>query len=165
MFRFSKMSPKRGSANSVQLTSFNHINGDSSTTSQDNPSSGVQQIRTAIQGSSKAQILGPTGTVRGYKNIIRERKEVLRLSFVGETLEVGLRNSYESKQIRLLLIIYANSLIYPCDKKCQACDISDDVVFCLIFTGKRRRQDRCLHYFNGRNSIKSGRVCVHQEII
>lgn len=165
MFRFSKMSPKRGSANSVQLTSFNLINGDSSTTSQDNPSSGVQQIRTAIQDSSKAQILGPTGTVRGYKNIIRERKEVLRLSFVGETSEVGLRNSYESKQIRLLLIIYANSLIYPCDKKCQACDISDDVVFCLIFTGKRRRQDRCLHYFNGRNSIKSGRVCVHPEII
>ena len=123
MFRFSKMSPKHGSANAVQLTSFNHVNGDSSTTSQENASSGVQQIRTAIQGSSKAQILGPTGTVRGYKNIIRERKEVLRLSFVGETLEVGLRNSYESKQIRLLLIIYAKSLIHPCDMKYRTYDI------------------------------------------
>lgn len=92
MFRFSKMSPKQGSANAVQLTSFNHINGDSSTTSQENPSNGVPQIRSAIEaGSSKTEILGPTGTVRGYKNIIRERKEVLRLSFVGETFEVGLR--------------------------------------------------------------------------
>ena len=129
MFRFTKMSPKHGSANAVQLTSFNHINGDSCTTSQDNLSNGVPQIRSAIQDSSKTEILGPSGTVRGYKNIIRERKEVLRLSLVGETLEVGrIRNSYESKQIRLLLIIYANCLIYPCDKKYQACDISDVVV-------------------------------------
>ena len=145
MFRFSKMSPNYGSANAVQLTSFNHINGDSSSTSQENPSSGVQPTRPAIQGSSKAEILGPTGTVRGYKNIIRERKEVLRLSFVGETLEVRLRNSYESKQIRLLLIIYANSLIYhPCDKKHQACDISDDVDFILIFTYRKAKRARSL---------------------
>lgn len=165
MFRFGKMSPKHGSAaNAVQLTSFNHINGDSSTTSQEDPSCGVQQNRVAIRGSSKAEILGPTGTVRGYKNIIRDRKEVLRLSIVGETLEVGQRNSYESKQTRLWLIIYANSLIFPCDMKYQACDISD-VVFCLIFTGKRRRQDCCVHYFNGGNSIKSGRVCIHPKII
>ena len=95
MFRLSKIPPEHGSANAVQLTSFNHINGDSSTTSQEleDPSSGVNQIRAAIQGSSKAEILGPTGTVRGYKNIIKERKEDLRLSFVGETLEVGQRNS------------------------------------------------------------------------
>lgn len=136
MFRFGKIPPEHGSENAVQLTSFNHINGDSSTTSEERPSSGVKQIHAAVQGSSKAEILGPTGTVRGYKNIIKERKEDLRLSFVGETLEVGQRNSYESKQIRLRLIIYANSLIYPCDMKYQACDISDDVVLCLIFTGK-----------------------------
>ena len=141
MFRFTKMSPKHGSANAIQLTSFNHINGNSSTTSLENPSNGVevQQIRSAIQGSSKTEILGPSGTVRGYKNIIRERKEVLRLSVVGETLEVGLRNSYESKQFRLLLIIYANNLIYRCDKKYQACDISDVVVVCLNIYRKAKR--------------------------
>lgn len=101
MFRFGKMSPKHGSANAVQLTSFNHINGDSSTTSQEDPSSGVQQNRVAIQGSSKAEILGPTGTVRGYKNIIRDRKEVLRLSIVGETLE----ESEEGK-----IVVYTTSM-------------------------------------------------------
>lgn len=101
MLRFGKMSPKHGSANAVQLTSFNHINGDSSTTSQEDPSSGVQQNRAAIQGSSKAEILGPTGTVRGYKNIIRDRKKVLRHSIVGETLE----ESEEGK-----IVVYTTSM-------------------------------------------------------
>jgi len=97
------MSPKHGSANAIQLTSFNHINGNSATTSQENPSNGVevQQIRSAIQSSSKTEILGPSGTVRGYKNIIRERKEVLRLSVVGETLE----ESEEGK-----IVVYTTSM-------------------------------------------------------
>ena len=153
MLRFSKMSPKHGSANAVQLTSFNHINGDSSTTSQGDPSSGVQQNRAAIQSSSKAEILGPTGTVRGYKNIIRDRKKVLRHSIVGETLEVGQRNSCESKQIRLWLIIYANSLIYPCDMKCRACDISD-VVFCLIFI-QESEEGKIVVYTTSMGGIRS----------
>lgn len=91
MFRSGKTSAQVDSVNAVQLTSFNHINGDLSAASQDGPSDRVQQIRSATKDPAKStEILGPTGTVRGYKNIIRERKEVLRLSFVGETLEVRL---------------------------------------------------------------------------
>lgn len=110
MFRSGKMSAKLGSANAVQLTSFNHINGDAS--SQESQSDRVQQIRLATKDISTTEILGPTGTVRGYKNIIRQRKEVLRLSFVGETSEVRLRLKTNSFVVNNLC-----EQLYLCDKE------------------------------------------------
>lgn len=112
MFRSGKTSDKLGSANAVQLTSFNHINGDLSATSQESPNDRVQHIHSVTKDSSKTEILGPTGTVRGYKNIIRERKEVLRLSFVGETFEVGLRLKTNS-----FVVNYLCEQLYLCDKE------------------------------------------------
>lgn len=104
MFRLNKKSAKVDSANAVQLKSFNHINGDSS--SQESPCGDVQMIR-SNQNTSKAEIIGPTGTVRGYKNMIRERKEILRLSFVGETFEVD---------TNLFVVNYLCEQLYLCDE-------------------------------------------------
>ena len=91
MFRFVKYSNKRDSAaNAVNLTSY-HMNVESAALSQQRPQTQGSQNNNqpAVNGSSRrSEILGPTGTVRGFKNIITQRKEFLRLSLVGETLEV-----------------------------------------------------------------------------
>ena len=106
------MSFKHDSAKDVQLLSFSHINGDSSASSQDDPCDGrVQDIGSTL-GSSKKEILGPTGTVRGYKNMIRERKDILRLSFVGETFEVGCQLKTNS-----LVVNYLCEQLYPCTRE------------------------------------------------
>lgn len=89
MYRLGKTSDTLDSSRSVQLTSFNHTNGESAASLQ-HPQN--QFLRSKIRrnhGSSQTEILGPTGTVRGFKNIITQRKEFLRMSFVGETLQVG----------------------------------------------------------------------------
>lgn len=90
MFRFVKYSNKRDSAaNAVNLTSY-HMNVESAALSQQRPQTQGSQNNNqpAVNGSSRrSEILGPTGTVRGFRNIITQRKEFLRLSLVGETLE------------------------------------------------------------------------------
>ena len=97
MFRLNKMSAKLGSANAVQLTSFSHTNGESTASTQERPAQDALQKN--IRLNKKSEILGPTGTVRGFKNIISERKEFLRLSFVGETFQVGHNALDNSTQI------------------------------------------------------------------
>ena len=88
MFRLNKM-PAKKDAGPVHLTSFS-LNGDSAETSENLPHSGVPKaVFMSNHGSSKSEILGPTGTVRGFKNIIKERKEFLRLTCFSENCEVG----------------------------------------------------------------------------
>lgn len=101
MFRSHKMSLKHGAVNNVRLPSFNHSNGDCSVSSLINPCNGCVQGSHSTQSSSKKEIIGPTGTVRGYKNMIKERKEILRLSFVGESFE----ESEEGK-----IVVYTTSM-------------------------------------------------------
>ena len=88
MLRSDKKSVKHGAVNNVRLVSFNHLNGDSSASSLNNPCNGRFQGNHSAQSSPKKEIVGPTGTVRGYKNMIKERREILGLCFVGESFEV-----------------------------------------------------------------------------
>lgn len=89
MFRFVKYSDKRDcAANAVRLTSY-HMNGESAASSQQYPPNQILENnnRPAINASSGSEIIGPTGTVRGFKNIITQRKEFLRNSLVKEIFE------------------------------------------------------------------------------
>ena len=88
MLRSDKKSVKHGAVNNVRLLSFNYSNGDSSASSLNNPCNGRFQGNHSTQSSPKKEIIGPTGTVRGYKNMIKERREILGLCFVGESFEV-----------------------------------------------------------------------------
>lgn len=88
MFNFDKIEDKRDSAKAAQLTSFNRMNGESAASSQQHlQNQALQNKIRPNHGLPQTEIVGPTGTVRGFKNIIRQRKEFLRMSFVGETLQ------------------------------------------------------------------------------
>ena len=90
IFRFVKYSDKRDcAANAVRLTSY-HMNGELAASSQQYPPNQILENnnRPAINASSGSEIIGPTGTVRGFKNIITQQKEFLRHSLVKEIFEV-----------------------------------------------------------------------------
>lgn len=86
MFRLDK---RLDSANTVELTSFNHRNEESASSSQDCVQTNGVQKTIGNHVLCPREIIGPTGTVRGFKNMIKERKECLRVGFVGKSLEVG----------------------------------------------------------------------------
>lgn len=86
MFRLDK---ELDSANTVELTSFNHRNEESASSSQDGVQTNGVQKTIGNHVLCPREIIGPTGTVRGFKNMIKERKQFLRVGFVGKSLEVG----------------------------------------------------------------------------
>ena len=108
MSSFDKMSANLDSGNTVELTSFNHLNGESAASSQKHPHNGVEKKIPPNHSSSQTEIIGPTGTVRGFKNMIKERKECLRLSFVEEAFEVGNPTRFKITQLRFQVFNFAS---------------------------------------------------------
>ena len=82
LFRF-KIPSMSDSDGAVELTAYNGTNGESC-------GNGLGEIlkNGGAVSASKQEIRGPTGTVRGFKNLIRDRKECLRNSIFAPTDEV-----------------------------------------------------------------------------
>lgn len=83
LFRFS-LGNMADTDSPVQLTAFNGVNGDHSV----NGLGEILQKNGSAGTLTKNEIRGPTGTVRGFKNMIKQRKECLRMSTIASKDEV-----------------------------------------------------------------------------